>query len=47
MEGVDTYISPSGSGKNIEEKHHNAQHAHRSLLLAVHRLLFDLWILKS
>jgi hypothetical protein len=33
--------------EKLEEQHHNAQHAHTQLFLALHWLLFELWGLKK
>jgi hypothetical protein len=40
------YISRPEAEK-LEEKHHNAQHAHTPYLLALHWLLFELWGLST
>jgi hypothetical protein len=41
------YISAHPEAEKLEEQHHNAQHAHTPLLLALNWLLFELWGLST
>jgi hypothetical protein len=36
-------ISAHPEAEKLEDQHHNAQHAHTLHLLALRRLLFELW----